>query len=377
MRDNTAIFFYSSARFFINPLWKITNNWIESISLYKDDEVSTAKKVISISKSVFISIFLLPFAFGGLALGQVLHFSAYLLSTTPFIHLKGKAKEKKIEKKFSIFQQNCCLTAGGFSRLFGGTIVSNDQRVGSIIGIIQKNNADLVCLQEVSDLNDSFTLYKKLSNEFTVFYFNIGSTPFILQNNSGLFIASKVAIKEPELHSFSDVKTTETMVNKCYFLFSTNFCNFVSTHLSPSKDDLHPAKIETDTRAEEQKRIYSAIEKRFSRNKKPSYIAGDFNINWNSPEYNKSLLFVKGIDQYNQNRKEVLDQDATCETEYLVSRNWHHKKDIKPQRMILDYFLSFFSSEIPRTYKISTFDINASQNAISDHAALKTDIDLI
>lgn len=372
IRDRLAVSFYSAARYFVNPHWKITDIWLDTISNYKKNQTSTTQKVLSTTKSVFTTLGLLPFALGGLVLGQACHFSAFLLSTTPYIHLKNEANLKTLDKICSLLQLNCCLTAGGFSKLFGGTVIPNDERVLKIAEMIKQNDPDLVCLQEVSDIKDAFKLYNELSTKYGDFYFNIGATPFILQNNSGLFVASKTAIENPEVHSFSDISGTESMVNKCFFLFSTSSANFVTTHLSPSHDDLNPTSQEDKVRDEEQQRILLAAKQRSADNKKPTYVSGDFNINWNSDQYQKGLLFTEGKDYYNQDRSEASTQDATCETEYLIDRNWHHKKDTKPQNLILDYFLSLFDSNEAsvKTRKIATFDTDNPEDAISDHSAL-------
>ena len=375
-RNIASIYLYSSARFFITLQWKITDSWIKTINFFKDIKTSSSKKVISTVKTVFSTSFL-PFAITGLVIAQILHFTAFLLAPNEFINLKGEATLKEMEEKFSVFQNNSCFTSGGFSTLFGGTLLPNEKRAKMLSAMIKENNPDLVCLQEVSDLKDAYTLYNELKKDFADFYLNIGAAPFILQNNSGLFVASKVAIEKAKFHSFSDIYGIESMVNKGFFIFTTKLANFVTTHLSPSKDDLNPKKSEIKTRDLEQEKILSILIEREERNKKNGFVLGDFNINWNSSEYKKSPLFSKGLDNYNLNRLIVLDSDATAETDFLINSNWHHKKNEKPQRLILDYFLSLarFNKYISmQTRKLPTFDIKNPKNAISDHAALISEI---
>lgn len=376
IRDSIAGFFFRSGRFFATPHWKITETCLNTVRECKNNETPTSKKVFLASKTAFSSMLMFPFAIAGLTLGQIFHFSGYLLSTKPYIHLKGLSNEKHLEKNLSFFQLNCCLTSGGFSQVFGGTTLPNSARVEKIAQTILENKPDLVCLQEVSDLNDAYHLYKKLSSEYSEFYFNMGPTPFILKNNSGLFVASKVKIENPELHSFSDIKGTEGMVNKCFLLFSTNEANFISTHLSPSKDDLRPKHSEIQTRAKEQERILSALRQRSSQNQKPGFVSGDFNINCGSDEQRESLLFHEGYDQYNTNHKDASKSDAaTAESKFLTRHNWDHDKGARPQNLIIDYFLTFSKPEdrvLSKTVKIPTFDVNAPILALSDHAALMT-----
>jgi hypothetical protein len=129
---------------------------------------------------------------------------------------------------------------------------------------------------------------------------------------------------------------------------------------------------------EQQERILREIEKRSFKNGKQSFVLGDFNINWNSEEYKNSPFFDKGEDSYNEGRLEVSESAATNEAEYLCRRNWDHEEHAKPQNLILDYFLSFFKgSDISvKTKKIATFDVGIPSEAISDHAALVTNVTL-
>jgi len=379
VRDTIAYHFYSYARTLTSPHWKLTETWLNTVSSFKNDECSSWQKTASAAKSVFSTIMLLPFALSGLVVGQTLHFSAFLLSTRPFIHLKGNVQPKQTsDRSFSTFQLNCCLPSGGFARMFGGIDKPNKERVEEIAAMILKSKANVVCLQEVSDLNDAKYLYEKLSDRFAEFYFHMGATPFILQNNSGLMVASDMAIEEgsEELHSFSDIKGTESMVNKCFFLFTTKLANFITTHLSPSSSDIDPTTGETYTRLEEQKRILSALQKRTRENNKSFFILGDMNIKWNGPEYHKSPLFLEGIDHYNQNRQTVTNQDATSETDFLVQKNWHHKKDAKPYQLIIDFFVSFGEFVSVNMRKVATFDVNHPKKAISDHAAFETEVNI-
>lgn len=380
IRDKAAFFFYSSARSLVHPFWKVTDSWLETIDIYGDLEGSKAQKVSAVAKSAFSTVLLLPFALGGLFLGQACHFSAFLLSTAPYIHLKGNAETKEIDKELTVLQNNGCFTAGGFARMFGGTVLPNKERAERLAEKIKESNPDLVCLQEVSDMDDALTLYRKLSDDFAEFYLNIGATPFILQNNSGLFVASKVAIENPELYSFSGIAGTEGMVNKCAFLFSTKIGNFINTHLSPSKDDLNPKGAEIKTRGQELEMILEKAEKRHAKNDKPCFVLGDFNINWNSSEYQNSSFFKKGNDHYNKDRKTVSDQDATAETQYLIERNWKHQKEAQPERLILDYFVSFFHLKEAisiETSKIDAFNVDRTREAFSDHNILVTKISLM
>lgn len=366
VRNQLSIYFYLSGRFFVKGMWKSTEMWLNTVSQLKNSACTTTQKVFSISKSTIGSVILLPFTFGGLALGQVCHFTAFLMATKPYIQLQGTLNsEDKTKKVWSFFQLNCCLTAGGFARLFGGLDIPNDQRVSRIAGLIRGQNPDIVSMQEVSDIEDAYVLYQELSRYYADFYFHMGTTPFILQNNSGLFVASKVPIESPEFHDFSDLDGTETMVNKGFFIYSVGPGHFVNTHLSPSDAD--------STRFIEQQRILAVVEERFFQDGKPAFVSGDLNIDWGGEEYQKGPLFIKGRDSYNSSNQIVTDENSTCDSSPLKDHNWHHRKVVSDPSVI-DYFLSFFGSPNVTTRKVATYSLKDPSEAIADHAALISEI---
>jgi len=362
IRDRSAIFFYRSARSFMDPLWKTTDEWLKTVSLCKDPQASTYRKTISVAKSAILSSALLPFSIGGLLLGQAFHFTAFNLATKPYIHLKGKANAQDTSEELSIFQLNTCLTAGGFSRLFGGVTLPNEDRVKAIAGMIKEANPDVVCLQEVSDLKDAFSLYDKLSSKFSDFYLGIGPTLGVFFNNSGLFACSNQPMSDPQFHSFKNVPGTELAVNKGFFSFSTEYADVINTHLSPSSDDLHPTKPEAKTREIEQKMILEEAHKLSSKNNKPVIVLGDFNTN-------VGPLFDECTAKSNPNPK------ATCETGFLVGTNFYHKLKASLENLEIDHLLSFFEKSYSIFSRaIPTFDPKEPKRAISDHLAIVSTI---
>ena len=363
-----------TGRFLVEPLWQMTGSYLKTISICKDPNVHVAKKTVYITKSIFSSFFLIPLSFGGLALGQLSHSIAHVASERPYIYLKRRPKVENTgdnDENFRFFQLNCCLTAGGFSALFGGTTLSNKKRAGSIVKMIEEENPDLVCLQEVSDLKDAYFLYKKLKN-YSHFYFNIGIAPFIVQNSSGLFIASKKPLHNPHFKSYSHIKNTRMMVKIGFFSFATEEGNFITTHFSDSSDDLFPKQKKIDVRRQEQEMVLLEAIERVFENSLSAYVLGDFNINYSGQEREESLLF-KDI-KYRKEDLPISGEEVTAETQYLIDRNWHHNKQALPQHLVLDYFLTLFQSkgQLVETKVIKTFDAKKPREAISDHAALLT-----
>ncbi|MBN1467998.1 MAG: endonuclease/exonuclease/phosphatase family protein [Fusobacteriaceae bacterium] len=367
IRTKTALYFYYTSSYFLKPHWKSTELWLETVSICKDPKESYTKKAVNCFTSSLSSLVMLPFSLAGLAVAQCLHFSAYLISPTPYIHLFGNAKEQKTDDDTVVFQENICSPAGGFARMFGGVDLPNEERIKMICTMIKNSEADLVLLQEASNLEDSLLLYDNLKSDFYEFYLNIGATPFVLQNPSGLFVASKSEIYNPRVIDFSNISGTETMVNKALFSFSRHDHNYITTHASPSSDDINPTADEIFVRAQEQEIIYEECKRMHKENGKPVFVAADFNINKGSEEYKYSLLMREGENRY--------DGGATAETEYLIQRNWHHMEDAKRQNLILDYFLALFKNKNVsfETKKIEIFNRDIKK-AVSDHAPLVTHI---
>ncbi len=361
LRDRVAQIFYSSARLLMMPLWTSTSLCLKTVSICQNSDLPKYQKITSIATSAFTSCVLLPFTLAGLTLGQMLHFSAFHLATTPYIHLAGKtvANEQPNFAKKKIFQQNCCLTAGGFARLFGGLELPDEQRTIKIAETIKQLKPDVICLQEVSDLNAAFSLYDKLSSEFTDFYLDIGVSPLILKNNSGLFVASKYPITNPQFHSFSDIPGTESMVNKGYFTFSIPWAYVINTHLSPSLNDLAPTQAEIETRAEEQRRIAAVKEQQLATGQ-PVFVLGDFNTNQEDPLHENAAY-----------RSDSQSEEFRCQTDYLVDRNWRHNRNAEPNGIVLDHCLAFSNKPLTiTTQPIPAFEMDRPSEAVSDHPGI-------
>ena len=359
-RNSAAVFFYSVENFFEYPLWKGTSLWLRTISLCKNSESSKWQKSYSLTKSALLSIPLLPMALGGLAVAQISRFTAFHLATKPYIHVKGQAEVQMSGSTCKTFQLNCCLTDGGFALLFGGLAKPDLERIPEIAELILSENPEIVGLQEVSSLFASFEFYKLLSPTYAEFYFHMGATPFILQNNSGLFVASKVAISKAEFQSFSDIQGVESMVNKGFFSFLTEKARYIFTHLSPFKDDFNPTNPEKATSEEEQKLISQVIQQQEP--EKPVFVVGDFNTR-------EGDLFDKCVNTL------LTEDQASAGTDYLVERNWRHDLTTKLQKLFIDHFLSFSERLCKTTTRaIPTFDVDKPEAALSDHPALVTEI---
>jgi len=376
IRDRAALYFFKSAHYCMSGLWTTTSLWINSIAYCRQTTTTLTKKVGSIFASSVFSLALLPFSVVGLAAAQLLHFTAFMLCTTPYIHLKGnKAPATNNPDNYSVFQLNGCLPSGGFARMFGGLVKPNGERASNFAKMVRDSHPNLAAFLEASDLLDSLAIYEELKGDFSDIYLNIGATPFVLQNNSGILMASDRPLENISVSSYSGIEGTEAWVNKCLFSFSTQFGHFMITHFSPSKDDLNPTQEEIGTRAKEQDIVLQEARRSHAQDNKPVYVLGDFNILWGSDEYRRSSLIANGHDAYNQHTDSRNATNATADTEYLVTHNWHGNTESLAQHLIIDYFLALFhTGQQISARRVPVFDVHRPLDADSDHHAIITEI---
>jgi endonuclease/exonuclease/phosphatase family metal-dependent hydrolase len=107
---------------------------------------------------------------------------------------------------FSILNFNVCFLPGKLSLLYGGMLPWKS-RIQKIAAKINQIDADVVCLQEVFEGKSAQMLYEMMKDKYTHFYINIGPRTFGFTEgsaglSSGLFIASKIKMENPEYIPF-------------------------------------------------------------------------------------------------------------------------------------------------------------------------------
>lgn len=358
IRDVSASYLFRFARFLITPVLEAADLGFQMVSYCKDRQKSLNDKTIRVVQDVACEALLIVPVIAGLVLGQIVQFSAYLLAVSSFIHMKGDFVPCETEpaEKITFFQLNTCLP-GCLALLFGGMVKTNAERVKALVQILKDSGVDVACLQEVSDLKDAYAIYEKMKPFYADFYFNMGASPFILVNPSGLMVFSKTPIDNPYFESFSNIPGTELMVNKGFFIGTTKGITFVNTHLSPSQNDLAPTAAEMQTRKKEQERICEVALRAFQATGKPVVVLLDANLQKDSAEYKDGPLFTGSI---------VSNPEISCETQYLVDRNYNHAKG-SLQNLIIDYVLGLFGKVKLKSTTVPMFDPQKPDEAFSDH----------
>lgn len=372
-RDLAASSFHRFSRLQSNLFWWYSEKVFSQFFLKRP--VSLIEKVSRWAKRCFLIALALPLLSWTLLLAEtelLTRISAHMVAQKSYSYLPGKAVEKIFHKKapLTLFSLNTCFVPGGFSLVYGG-VAPWSERIDKVIEQIQKNDADILCLQEVNDLEAAYRLYDSLKDRYSHFYFNIG--PKVLSQNSGLFVASKYAIQDPSFVTFDAIVGTQKMVNKGFFdgkIVSDGkvIAHLFTTHLSPSSDDGMPTLEEKKIRQKELDMIFAKMKLCSSA---PILFAGDLNIDRNQDEAHIlqefSDLFPKGaMSSATDLLKQVLH--ARTEEEIAVAK-------LVSSEFAIDYIL-FKSDTLRCKGKVSvvkSYDRKAktpTEGALSDHHAL-------
>lgn len=376
LREHVASFFHRSARLQAHLFWWYTEKFFSHFFFAKKERRSLIEKIKRWAKRCFLIALALPLLSWTLLLAEtelLTRISAHMVAQKSFHYLRGSHPEKILKRggPITLFSLNTCFVHGGFSYLYGG-VAPWPQRVEGIIENIQEKNPDVLCLQEVNDLEACYRLYQALKDQYAHFYFHMGSK--ILSQSSGLFVASKFAIEEPSFKAFDEIPGVQKMVNKGFFdckILSEGkvVAHLFTTHLSPSNDDRLPTLEEKEIR---QKEIAMIFAKMHACSKEtPLIFAGDFNM---ARENEESLAFKGFYDLFPKGEKSsataLLKQAlrAHSEREVLEAKRAHSE-------FAIDYIL--FKSEkshckgkisLVKSYDLK--DPNPTIGALSDHHAL-------
>ncbi len=304
----------------------------------------------------------------------------------PYIYLQSPEAVSPMssDKPLSILTLNTCFMPGDFPYLYGGATLPWQERVKPLAQEVIKTKADVVCLQEVFSEDAFHALYDQLKGEYTYFYGLIGPRFLGLSFQSvgmpsGLFVASKYPIENPEFTLFED---RGFPMNQGFFDFVIKKTPEISGHIYVSHMQSLDEKKFTEVRANQMKQVIEKMEKDLTKSKgsMPFFLCGDLNIPVGSNEPAEELLSSYFYNDYITYPMPINEQNSTCTyyfTNYLLSENKDPKK-VDPKFQILDYALLWKSLE-PKyaltTTRVSMNDLSKPDSAISDHHGLLSTIE--
>ena len=241
----------------------IANGWIEKIFL--------TYKGLSNSLTALVTA----------PAGILLRAIAIAVQKEPYLYFPGTAPEKGLDGNFSLLSWNVCFVGGGYSITNGG-VVPWSQRIDGVVEAIRMQDADVVCLYETFDTSSAFELYGQLKDRYAHFYFNIG--PKAVGVSSGIFVASKFPIENPQFTPFTEAALVGRTKNAEKGVFSfdlksgeTRFARIHATHMQHSEECDSPTHAEIEARDLEMEIILKQIELQYDHHL-ITLLAGDWNL---------------------------------------------------------------------------------------------------
>jgi endonuclease/exonuclease/phosphatase family metal-dependent hydrolase len=283
-------------------------------------------------------------------LGIGLRWIVSQIETKPYLYFQGKALEV-VKNDFSLLSWNIACNSGGYSISDAG-VMPWAYRIDDIVKQLHAQDADVLSLYEVFDPEAGLYLYSQLKDQYAHFYFNIGAR--VIGVNSGIFIASKIAIENPEFIAFPKemlVGRTKS-AEKGFFSFDVADFKIFSTHLQHSEECDYSTSEEVEARKSEMELIMDKIRLVSG----PIILTGDLNMG-DEELTTWSSHFKKG-----EHSEKTWGGDQFYAT--LVGN-----KQISPA-MNLDYTMvqraEITTEIIPTGYDATIFN----PSALSDHAGL-------
>ena len=180
---------------------------------------------------------------------------------TSFLHARGAAPVQKLEAKQRIFTlltwNVCCLP--GHSPASG--IFPASERTCRIADKVIGQNADAVVLSEVFDSLTATTLSERLAGfGYTHFFSHVDKHKKLCGLPSGLFVASKFDVANPQFISF----TKNNQIERGVFAFDlmsegSRFARICTTHLSGSDVPASPREEEIGIRQQQMETVLKQL----------------------------------------------------------------------------------------------------------------------
>ena len=215
---------------------------------------------------------------GALSLAARLANAAIL--TQPYIRMNGAAPLKDPGAPFTLMTWNVCSIAGGFSLSTGG-MEHWSRRIDSMIALINENDPDVLCLQEVQDTAFFNALFERLRDNYSVCYTFLGLHP--IKAYSGVVVFSRIT-GSFDFYPFAEATGSASWENKGVArLIIADEMQLYFTHLQ------HGSAL-SDEVVRVRKSQLEQIIALMNTVDLPAILAGDMNINRTSREFRSSPL---------------------------------------------------------------------------------------
>lgn len=291
----------------------------------------------------------------------------------PFTYLEGEGKEGEKKQFLTTFNANFLFMPDDYTWFFGGCS-RWEKRVDELCGVIFRENPDIVCLQEIHDVDSGYGLYERLKGSYPHFYLNIGQgdytkAPEKIMMNSGLFVASRYPIKDPSFVPFRQ-EGRQWQINKGFFhgtvmVGEEAFCQLYTSHLNPF-DDETAQKV----RWEQAEEIALSMKKMQTVDPMPGFLLGDLNVNKTSTEWAHSPLSKEFTHHCPGNQETCTDT-----LDHIVHSPLNAREGIPKEGHICDYALMYQGSTGTIVSRVvPLYDLSQPERALSDHQGIFSEI---
>ncbi len=280
-----------------------------------------------------------------------------------------------------VLTANIACFPGKLSYMFGGVAPWKD-RIDGLLDIFRAANAQILCLQEVWDPEAMRAFADRLKNDYAFFVYDCGDPAGTVKVNkmgysSGLFLASKMPLDTVVFSKFPrslpEGSNRGMLIATCP-VGQTHFA-LINTHLQHG--DSRQLELSHEIRKEQLLLCYATLQEQISKTlpgKSWGCVAGDFNIDANSKEFQESGLSRLFSIPY---AKQPSLEKPTW-TDYfndLVTTPLDQRSSVIPIYELIDYCVQPTLSPnpaIPEQKLIPLYNIQKPTEALSDHQALLT-----
>lgn len=288
------------------------------------------------------------------------------LQSDPFIYTKYETIPQCLpaERLISLLSWNVCCIGASLTITDGG-VTPTSFRMERIVESIIDVNADVTCLCEVFDVITARYFKEKLKEAgYGYFFSHIG--PKAIGLSSGLFIASRYSVQNPEFSVFTKAHGWASYSEKGVFSFDITekarrpLARIHVTHLQHSENPASPDLEEIHSR-EHQLNELKEIADRVNSNL-PQIITGDLNMDEEELRYHPLV-------KYAFSRGDVVGDEKTWGGDAWSAKHIYGKNPTPP--MNLDYTLGK-NVELRTKIAFETHfkEGEFSEDALSDHRPL-------
>lgn len=245
-----------------------------------------------------------------------------------------------------------------------------DDRIRLICRHLQELKPDVVLLQEV--WCDRIAEHLVKTTAYRYYSYEPMRRLFKGRLGNGLLMLSRLPITEEHTHAFTTYTCPhEFLANKGFQLAQVEspcgFMHIVNTHLGAGK-----RSVDVVRRMKQLEELLSAVGALPRRN--PVVMAGDFNMNENSPEYHylRSWMNDRWDDECHDTFRRRHSDDAGHT--FFVHRSYAKKPSLHDRDERIDYIFSLTSKRSRMSLSISdsTVVMDDPVEHVSDHAGLMT-----